>query len=327
MKKFIVDFEGEEEYEDVISSEVSMPEFLIYYSNSTDATNSCKENSKYTNTPMWLVKYSIRGHTRWGCGVVKGPGIKVSETPGPEMNVLIGPHNYYADKVSSVNIIALEPFEKRSDWTTVAWDELEAVLSVSVEEDADDFFNEQNGLVLIATEGAGSNGERKWVIFRNQVKADTAAMNRVKNDIENDPTTFDSNFIFDHVGADDFREYLNADYEETCADMELEDLLAYVDVSVEDWDGMDNAARDQLVNDAVTNCVDSNVDEYMTAGARAYFLQRFPMNEAIVEASRLVDRQNAAQDAIEDDGADSFLDAYDGEAVKLPSGARAYGLE
>ena len=49
--------------------------------------------------------------------------------------------------------------------------------------------------------------------------------------------------------------------------------------------------------------------------------------DGIREAACLIDANEAAQDAVETDGAAHYLDNYDGEVVELPSGSLAYGLD
>jgi len=218
------------------------------------------------------------------------------------------------------------PPPRSSPWEEIAKFELEELLGCATEYKKYEYYERLGGFHIKSLHGAEcENGESEWIVFRNDDEARDAAIAYVKSDLEDDPGNFNEGFIVDHLNADNFEAEVREDAEEGRLDYGAEDFqqLGYINPELDI-----NSITDEMVEDARKRAVDDDINEALRMGIMPWFRERYGRERAAAEAIEhlgiYIDQ--AAEDAVDTDGVAYFLDRYDGEAVELPSGAVAFGV-
>lgn len=242
-----------------------------------------------------------------------------------------------------------EMLAKAEDWVGVTKRELEAALEVetSIEDD------NGNYITLSALPGQkGNNGESEWMIFPNAESAEEFALERVKDDLENQPESFSPYWLQTFITIDDTTRRIMAGEEsdhyvdEQMEDDEileaanvkdeydsLQDAIDELDTEAEDYDAQEEALvaqQEKILEDAKETVREEKYEEIYEAldDPIQYFVNdqgMYSMEDLFKANFVSIDYDEAAQDAIDADGASHFLDYYDGSEVELPSGAVAFG--
>jgi len=238
-----------------------------------------------------------------------------------------------------------EQLANAGEWVLIAKRELEARLEVitSIADVWDDHFT------LMADEGKGNNGESEWTIYNNENAAEIYAIEYVENQLEDSPEMFNQSWMEKYITLTDTDRSMLADDESSSriewmgVDQILDDsgkrdeydeLQEQID-ELEDTENAEEIERlegelQQLIDDGKEELRDKNYEEIYDALEYPvdYFVHETGMYslEDLLQASFIsIDTEEAAGDAVSEDGIAHFIDYYDGEEVDLPSGAIAYG--
>lgn len=241
-----------------------------------------------------------------------------------------------------------EQLRKAEAWVAIAKQELETALEVQVS-----ITNEEGRWVEMETvEGKGNNDESEWIVFQSSDDAEAVALDRVREDLESDPGTFNQDWLQYYIEVSDTdRRMIAQEDADRYVDEQLQEDEILKEAGVEDdyqalQDQIDELDSDSDNYDTMVDDLEQQKTEMLdeardTVRERKYDevyeelgdpIQYFVHDQGIYSIDDLmkapfisIDIDAAAQAAIDEDGVAHFLDHYDGEEVELPSGAVAYG--
>lgn len=169
----------------------------------------------------------------------------------------------------------------------------------------------------------GSYKADNWIVFIDEDDARTAAINQVREDLENEPEMFNQDWLMGIIDVEKAEGLFRQIYDEWNYSY-AEDIE---DDSSSDPD-FDNRQQEEMAEAGVDN-VDDFV-EYLTQnqiregmGGYDHFESNFGKEEAnkLVMEHNLIDIDEAAENAVDVDGWDHFISSYTGDHKELPSGA------
>jgi len=205
------------------------------------------------------------------------------------------------------------------EWQEKALAELREEVNNNELEYQDGYDNEY----FIATDGS-----EEYMVFENGSEAEDFAIMRVREDLEENPEYFDSDFLSNYIDADDFfqdiYDELNYGY---ATDIQSESGDTYanrlIDEMVE-WDIMDieDAESDdaeEIAEDRIDDFVGKMTYDQMSNGGFDYYADNFGKEEAmrLVIQNNLIDVYEASRDIINNDGIANTLASYDGMEINL----------
>ena len=211
----------------------------------------------------------------------------------------------------------LELLEELEEWQTVAKKELEKELEVQTEV-PEYALGSTDALSLVSTSGAGNNNESEWIVFEDSEKAESAALARVTEDLENEPEMFTQSWLQYYLEITDTDRRIIAGEESDNRVENMEDEEVTQETGIDDPDEAREALQEKYYDEmykALEDPINYFVDEQGI----------YSIEDLMKQSFIRIDVERAAQDAIDTDGVAHFLDHYDGEGVELPSGAIAYG--
>ena len=150
-----------------------------------------------------------------------------------------------------------------------------------------DTYEHLGAIYLTAVPGQrGSNGEREWIVFKNDDEANDAAVERVRDDLENEPEIFESGFIWEYLNTDNFEEYVRSSAESLASDTDEEDLVSmgYLEGEDEDGNEIEEHSEDEIEK-AREEYAESMAGDDMSGGPIHYF-------ENHIWAARCIERSD-----------------------------------
>lgn len=232
-----------------------------------------------------------------------------------------------------------------SSWQQKAKEEMEKEfeLELSIENTSKD------SMMIVSDGGSAPNGESEWDVFKNDKAAEQAALDHVRDMLNEEPETFTQDWLKDYYYISDTDKRLIAGEE---GDNYAGDIRSEGDGErVADEAGMKRQfekirdLRDEETNPAklkrIEKMMDKLLDKAKDKVSSNYAkdlekrLKKDPF-EWLEELGYTPDNykdlkflvlnvDDAAQGAIDTDGVAHFLDRYDGNPVELKSGAVAMG--
>lgn len=265
-----------------------------------------------------------------------------------------------AHKNPQAREVILPILKEAKKWQDTALKELAEEMGL----DADRFRVRRQGRgIEVSGAGRGWTGESEWLVFEDWDDAEEAALERVKEDLEYEPSIFNQDWLRKFVtvsdadasmiGQEEAEHYvgdLNVDRDkEQILEMarmnnewdelederwELEDQLDETfdrDAEKKIQDQIDKIVEKQesLVEDAKEKLIEIRAAE-IEAEVKEDPLAWWEERVGRLDMDKLpnwmrIDIDEAAESAIRHDGVAHFLDRYDGDAVELESGAVAFG--
>jgi len=229
---------------------------------------------------------------------------------------------------------------KEKDWKKVAKKELERELGVKTKTGSYEYYEDLDAIALKSKTGKkANNGEREWIVFKNQESADEAAKHKIRDDLETEPSLFSQDWLLSQIDDEKaervFREIYNEWNRSYATDIKDESSNEYTNRLAEELvergliseeEGKDEKFDiENKIDEMVEKMTQSQIDE--GNGGFEHYKGNIGNDEAkkIIMDNNLIDIDKAAENAIDVDGVAHFLDGYDGSGVDLPSGAVAYG--
>lgn len=237
---------------------------------------------------------------------------------------------YELDSKGIQDLKTPRPAEK--DWTKVAIRELAEELEIDLEDlsEGNDFGDDYFTLEAIGT--SGNNGESEWIIYKDNDAAEYAAKQRIREDLEENPEYFNKEFILRHakMTPTNIGVIANDEADSYYTDMDESEVLRIgEDLQLRIGDGEED--DEENFDDIKTQLIEIRAEEIRTQledNPLSYFEDLYGEGEEATKAfldNAYIDKDAAAQEAVDSDGIAHYLDNYDGNSVDLPSGAEAYG--
>jgi hypothetical protein len=220
--------------------------------------------------------------------------------------------------------------------TEIDFGDEEAVLAEIAHEldiDPDDLsIEEASGMGGFGTgtvyEISTSGGRKSWQVVENYDQMEELATEIVKQDLEEDPSMFEKNFIESHINMDRLRRDLESDVqnmnEESLRDMRDSEFWRTaerfgVDKPEEEEDD-DGDTEEPDMDDFVEEVAEAMTKEQLRDPMQ--YLEDIYGDDAAAKAIEIagIDINAAAEDAVSTDGPEHFVARYDGNSHTTPSG-------
>ncbi len=160
-----------------------------------------------------------------------------------------------------------------------------------------------------------SSGSKEWTVVESYDQQRELAIEVVKQDLEEDPSVFNKDFIERHINTDRLKRDLEPDVrnnnEEHLRDMRDRDFWReaerYIDVPEEDEDG-EMPDPEDYIEDVADKMTEEQLKDPM-----AYLEDIYGSDDAAKQAIEIagIDVDAAAEDAVDTDGEAHFLARYD----------------
>ena len=218
------------------------------------------------------------------------------------------------------------------DWKIIS---LEDLKEESNNEDLE-FSEYGDSPIMYNAEDKGTKYGEEYMVFKDYDDAFEFAVDRVREDLEENPEYFNKDFLMSFIddNADYWREVFYEMDNGYADDIESESGYEYenrlIDEMVE-WDIMsvEEAQSDDaesIAEEKKSEFVDALVEDKMGYGGYKYYSENFGEEDAMKVAiqNRLIDIQEASEEAVNIDGVGHFLSGYDGNEIELSHGAYAF---
>lgn len=166
----------------------------------------------------------------------------------------------------------------------------------------------------------------EWFVAENDKQADELAIEIVKQDLESEPEIFNQSFIEQHIDEKKLRDELMPDVRnfahEDLSALDADDFWTRyegegLEPPEEDEEGNRRDPADREIEALAELQAEERLEDPME-----YLEDIYGKGDAVKEAVRIagIDVDEAAKDAVRDDGAGHFLSSYDGETHETPAG-------
>jgi hypothetical protein len=180
---------------------------------------------------------------------------------------------------------------------------------------------------IIETHG----GHMQWIVMRDDDEFEAAAVEQVKNDLQESPENFDPNFIQSHINMDRLKRDLSYDLSNSNSDYvtELDPERFWEEAGRRGLaipDDVQTAINDGEDLRKPTGSEEETFEENMTSEQLqdpiGYLEEIYGREDAQKKAAEIggIDTDAAAEEAVRSDGAAHFMCGYDGNYETSPSG-------
>lgn len=233
------------------------------------------------------------------------------------------------------------------EWKKIAMKELKEVLEL----DSIEIMDEGNNDSFEVSGEGSNNNESEWTIYKDWDSARYAAEERIKEDLNENPEYFNTDFIKNYLMIYDTDKRIIASEEsdhwvDSTNDKDLLEevnmLSEYEEIEeqIDDLEGEDEPDEEKLeeLNSQLEKILDDTKEEFRNnkydeiyeklSDPIDYFCNEqgiYPEDELLKQSFISIDEEEATEAAISADGIGNYLDCYDGEEVELPSGSYAFG--
>jgi hypothetical protein len=219
------------------------------------------------------------------------------------------------------------------EWDNLALWEQQAILEFQEAVGISDFVQSlQDQLTVEAEDG------NEYVIYRNDGAAEGIAVAEVRDLLDDDPSSFSSDFLMSHIDEDYLRRELASGEEDSTRDAYSEEYPDYDDKKkflidqdyLDEDDFIDEEGNDRELDgpleDKIENAFESFIEDVVEKRLRdpvSYLSEMYGDDELMKQIINMgaLDLDEAAQAAVDADGWQHFLSHWDGNSDDLPSGA------
>ena len=236
----------------------------------------------------------------------------------------------YADEIKNGEHDHVKSALKELNLTVAAVDEgTQAELAAMFPDSADEIMTswklDANGTARFDADGG------EWEVAESEEAAERIALERVRDDLDNEPEIFSKDFMRNYLTITDTdRRIMAADESDArVADMDDDEVIQRAeleDAFLEADESGDVARQEEILHKARAKVQEDIYDEIYEGLADPvhYFVAEqgiFTEEELMKQNFITIDREAAAKDAVAMDGWEHFLAGWDGNYQTLPSGA------
>lgn len=179
----------------------------------------------------------------------------------------------------------------------------------------------------IATHG----GRQEWIVMRDEDEFDSAAVEGVKNDLQESPENFEPNFIQSHIDIDCLRNELHSDVSGSNTDYASEIGAGRfweeapdhgIDIPDDVQTALDKGEDPRKPTSAEIDAFEEDMTEQQLRYPIKYLEEIFGTEESQKKAAEIgrINIDAAAEEAVRTDGAAHFMCSYNGNYSTSPSG-------
>lgn len=230
------------------------------------------------------------------------------------------------DRVVTMDYRDWPEFEDMDNWQRVAMAEFQEIEGETAYVDA------STQLIEVR------QGDKSWTIFEDEDAAVAVAKARVEHDIDDEPETFNQEFLQRYINTNRLRNVLQPDeenqmreqYDSDWNDIEVKrdgliglDKLDETDFQDEDGEWLEITPElEKKIDDAYELFISDTIDDRLEDPVR-YVIEMFGRAEGLKFAMEHggIDSSTAAEAAVSADGWQHYLAPYDGNSYDLPSGS------
>lgn len=173
-----------------------------------------------------------------------------------------------------------------------------------------------------------TDGNEEYMVFESESEAEDYAIQRVREDLEENPEYFNQDWLSDYIDGNDFFQNVYDEWNNSYAnDIQSERGSTYenrlIDEMVE-WDIMseeeaESDDAEEIAEDRIDDFVSALTSDQMDNGGFDYYVDNFGKEEAmkVVLDNGLIDIDDASESAVREDGIAHFLSSYDGMQIDL----------
>lgn len=173
-----------------------------------------------------------------------------------------------------------------------------------------------------------SDGNEEYMVFESESEAEDYAIQRVREDLEENPEYFNQDWLSNYIDGNDFFQNVYDEWNNSYAnDIQSERGSTYenrlIDEMVE-WDIMseeeaESDDAEEIAEDRIDDFVSALTSDQMDNGGFDYYVDNFGQAEAmkVVLDNGLIDIDDASESAVREDGIAHFLSSYDGMQIDL----------
>lgn len=173
-----------------------------------------------------------------------------------------------------------------------------------------------------------TDGNEEYMVFESESEAEDYAIQRVREDLEENPEYFNQDWLSNYIDGNDFFQNVYDEWNNSYAnDIQSERGSTYenrlIDEMVE-WDIMseeeaESDDAEEIAEDRIDDFVSALTSDQMDNGGFDYYVDNFGKEEAmkVVLDNGLIDIDDASESAVREDGIAHFLSSYDGMQIDL----------
>ena len=206
----------------------------------------------------------------------------------------------------------------------------ESLIDLQNEVDMDDLVVENSN----NNHYTASNGDAEFEVFETEDDARERAIERVKEDLEENPEYFSKDWLMNYIDGEDFFTEVYNEWNESYAN----------DIESEDSDKYANRLIEEMVENGIVSSEEAKEDDFDAEDYKDAFVELMTSNQMwednglehyidnfgeeqafkVVSDNNLIDIDKASESAVDTDGVAHFLSSYDGEQIDLSNGHVAY---
>ena len=218
------------------------------------------------------------------------------------------------------------------DWKEIALDDLRQY------EDNEDLDFGRYGDTDVSFIAEDSSGV-EYIVFEDEDSAEEHAIERVKEDLEENPEYFNQDFLMEHIDGERFFseifDEMNSGYAEDIKSESGNDYENRLIDEMVEWEIMDEEEAEgddaeEIAEDRIYDFVQALTSDQINQGNGGYdyFEDSFGKEEAmrLVIQNNLIDIDSASEEAVGIDGIEHFISYYDGKQIDLDNGVVAYRI-
>ena len=180
-----------------------------------------------------------------------------------------------------------------------------------------------------------SVGSKMWGVAPSYESAEAMALQQVRQDLEDEPGMFTQSWLMQHVDEKRLADFLHSNVFDSAYDRLWDEKEQNVEDAIDELDRWDfdtesaYGTDDELDEKAATDLVEALIDDYADKVAKdqlsdpmSYLEDIYGREDAMKQIIKwnMIDTDDAAESAVDEDGAAHFIARYDGNINELTSG-------
>lgn len=173
-----------------------------------------------------------------------------------------------------------------------------------------------------------TDGNEEYMVFESESEAEDYAIQRVREDLEENPEYFNQDWLSNYIDGNDFFQDVYDEWNNGYAnDIQSERGSTYENRLIDEMVEWDIMSEEEAESDDAEEIAEDRIDDFVSAltydqmdnGGFDYYVDNFGQAEAmkVVLDNRLINIDDASEGAVSEDGIAHFIASYDGMQIDL----------